>query len=164
MSTPAPNVPPPKAAKLSKPARTASQASTHTGCELCATEGGDVLLRHKKLRVVLVEDAHYLGFCRVVWNAHVREMTDLGRADRELFMDWVFQTEAALRGVLKPDKMNIASLGNQTPHLHWHVIPRFVTDRHFPKPVWAEAQRNVSAISADAREALVATLRAQLGA
>jgi len=39
------------------------------------------------------------------------------------------------------DKMNLASLGNQTPHVHWHVVPRFRDDRHFPGPIWAAAQR-----------------------
>jgi diadenosine tetraphosphate (Ap4A) HIT family hydrolase len=33
--------------------------------------------------------------------------------------------------------VNLASLGNITPHLHWHVIPRFADDPHFPNPIWA---------------------------
>jgi diadenosine tetraphosphate (Ap4A) HIT family hydrolase len=45
---------------------------------------------------------------------------------------------------MQPDKMNLASLGNQTPHVHWHVIPRFRDDRHFPTPVWAVPQRAAS--------------------
>ena len=56
-------------------------------------------------------------------------------------MDAVFATEAALRDLIRPDKINLASLGNTTPHLHWHVIPRFRDDRHFPRPVWAEPSR-----------------------
>jgi diadenosine tetraphosphate (Ap4A) HIT family hydrolase len=39
------------------------------------------------------------------------------------------------------DKMNLASLGNQTPHVHWHVVPRFRDDRHFPGPIWATPKR-----------------------
>jgi diadenosine tetraphosphate (Ap4A) HIT family hydrolase len=134
----------------------------HDQCELCTTDGGEILLRHDKLRVVLLQEPGYPGFCRVVWNAHVREMTDLGRADRELLMDWVFQVEAAIRGVMRPDKINLASLGNQTPHLHWHVIPRFAGDRHFPKPIWAEAARTDTPGLAQRWPDLAATLRAQL--
>jgi diadenosine tetraphosphate (Ap4A) HIT family hydrolase len=39
------------------------------------------------------------------------------------------------------DKMNIASLGNLVPHVHWHVIPRFADDSHFPQAVWSEPSR-----------------------
>jgi diadenosine tetraphosphate (Ap4A) HIT family hydrolase len=46
---------------------------------------------------------------------------------------------------MKPDKINLASLGNMTPHLHWHVIPRFVDDKHFPAPIWATPTRESSA-------------------
>ena len=36
---------------------------------------------------------------------------------------------------MQPDKMNLASLGNMTPHVHWHVVPRFRDDRHYsPDP------------------------------
>jgi diadenosine tetraphosphate (Ap4A) HIT family hydrolase len=52
-------------------------------------------------------------------------------------MEVVFKVESALRKSLAPVKMNIASLGNLTPHLHWHVIPRYVEDPTFPKPIWA---------------------------
>ena len=38
----------------------------------------------------------------------------------------------------KPDKVNIASFGNMVPHLHWHIIPRFEVDRHYPNPIWGE--------------------------
>ena len=47
--------------------------------ELCAADGGELLYHDAKLRIVLVNDADYPGFCRVIWNAHVREMTDLPR-------------------------------------------------------------------------------------
>jgi diadenosine tetraphosphate (Ap4A) HIT family hydrolase len=81
--------------------------------------------------VVLADEPDYPGFLRVVLNAHVREMTDLPAADQQALMQVVFGAEAALRDVLAPDKINLASLGNVVPHLHWHVIPRFGDDPHF---------------------------------
>ena len=110
-------------------------------CELCEQPGGKVLWRDDKCRVVLVADPDYPGFCRVIWNAHVREMTDLAGAGRRHCMRVVFAVEHALRAVLAPHKINLASFGNRTPHLHWHVIPRFERDAHFPNPVWGERQR-----------------------
>ena len=106
-------------------------------CDLCAGPGGTELWRDDRLRVVLVEDADYPGFTRVVWNAHVRELTDLPADDRAHCMEVVWRVEQAQRRFLAPDKINLASLGNMTPHVHWHVIPRWRGDRHFPGPVWA---------------------------
>lgn len=111
-------------------------------CELCHQDGGELLYRDDKLRVILVADADYPAFCRVIWHAHVKEMTDLSAPDRAHIMDTVWRTEQALREVLNPDKINLASFGNMVPHLHWHVIPRFADDKHFPQPVWGNAQRN----------------------
>jgi diadenosine tetraphosphate (Ap4A) HIT family hydrolase len=69
-------------------------------------------------------------------------MTDLAVAEREALMNVVFACEAALQEVMAPDKVNLASLGNVVPHLHWHVIPRFGDDPHFPNPVWGVRQRD----------------------
>ena len=90
---------------------------------------------------VVIADEPFAGFCRVIWNAHVRETTDLAGADRAHLMDVVFRVEAALRALLAPTKINVASLGNLVPHLHWHVVPRFADDSHYPNPVWGEAKR-----------------------
>jgi diadenosine tetraphosphate (Ap4A) HIT family hydrolase len=110
-------------------------------CELCTTDGGTLVLRNALLRVVLVDDADYPGFCRVIVNAHVREMTDLDPSEIARVMGAVFAVEDALRAVLAPLKINLASFGNMTPHVHWHLIPRFADDAHFPQPVWAARQR-----------------------
>ncbi len=110
-------------------------------CELCRIDGGKVLWRDEFCRVVLAGDPHYPGLCRVILNRHVREMTDLAAAERARLMRVVFATEAALRALLAPDKVNLASLGNQVAHVHWHVIPRFRGDRHFPAPIWAPPAR-----------------------
>src|SRR3989338_3331049 len=107
-----------------------------TQCPLCRPENETVLWRDDHCRIVLVNDADHPAFCRVIWEVHVKEMTDLDEREQMHFMAIVFTLERALRELLKPDKINLASLGNQTPHLHWHVIPRFADDAHFPDPVW----------------------------
>jgi diadenosine tetraphosphate (Ap4A) HIT family hydrolase len=136
--------------------------SMATGCELCDGAGGEELYRNAHLRVVLVDDAQYPGFCRVIWNAHVKEMTDLPPTSRSAMMQMVMKVESALRETLNPDKINLASLGNMTPHLHWHVIPRFNDDAHFPSPVWAAAQRQPDTAVLAARASRLAALRAAL--
>ncbi len=111
-----------------------------SGCVFCNGEGGHRVWRDERCRVVLTDEP-FPGFCRVIWNAHVAEMTDLPPVDRAHLMDVVHAVEATLRARLAPDKMNLASLGNVVPHLHWHVVPRFVDDSHFPQPVWGVPQR-----------------------
>ncbi|MCL2162536.1 MAG: HIT domain-containing protein, partial [Betaproteobacteria bacterium] len=49
--------------------------------------------------------------------------------------------ESSLRALMTPDKINLASLGNRVPHLHWHVIARFADDRHFPESIWGRERR-----------------------
>ena len=110
-------------------------------CELCERDGGEVIWRNSHCRVVLVSEPAYPGFCRAIWNAHVSEMTDLAAVERAQFMNVVYAVESALREAMQPHKMNLASLGNVTPHLHWHVIPRFRSDPHFPDSVWSAARR-----------------------
>ena len=113
-----------------------------TGCVFCDTDGGEVLWRDARLRVIAPDEADYPGFLRVVWNAHVAEMTDLGRDDRDHVVRTVFAVEESLRAILQPHKVNLASFGNVVPHLHWHVIPRFREDPHFPNPIWGARLRD----------------------
>ncbi len=132
-------------------------------CELCEQAGGALLWQDETCRVVQVADADYPGFCRIIWKQHVKEMSDLSSADREHLMATVFAVEAAIRAALHPDKINLASLGNMTPHLHWHVVPRFTQDKHFPQPVWGAAQREgKSSLPPDWQARLVKCVRANL--
>ncbi|MDX1251310.1 MAG: HIT family protein [Gammaproteobacteria bacterium] len=130
-------------------------------CPLCHPPQETVLWRNERCRIILVDDPAYAGFCRVIWQNHVKEMTDLAPAERQELMSVVFVVEEVLREALQPDKINLASLGNQVPHLHWHVIPRFADDAHFPDPVWATARRLGRARAVDTRR-LVQSLAQRL--
>jgi diadenosine tetraphosphate (Ap4A) HIT family hydrolase len=127
------------------------------GCELCELAVPTVV-DNDKFAVILVDDANYPGFARVIWKDHVREVSDLADADRLLLNDAVYKLELAVRDVMQPLKVNVASLGNVVPHLHWHVIPRYADDAHFPAPVWAQAQRTTDEAVLQARRALVPQL------
>ena len=131
-------------------------------CPLCAEEGGALVWRGERLRVIRAQEAGFPAFYRVVWNAHVAEFSDLAATDRVHCMEAVTMVEQALRQHLSPTKVNIAALGNMVPHLHWHVIARFDWDSHFPAPVWATAQRPSPAAQEAAVRALLAALAAQL--
>jgi diadenosine tetraphosphate (Ap4A) HIT family hydrolase len=106
----------------------------HAGASLSS-----LVWRNDDLRVVLVNDNEFPGLTRVIWREHVREMTDLPPPDRDALMAAVWCIEQAQRQVLRPDKINLAELGNMVPHLHWHVIPRWETDSRFPDAIWAPA-------------------------
>jgi diadenosine tetraphosphate (Ap4A) HIT family hydrolase len=122
-----------------------------------------VLWQNDLCRVVRVDEPDYPGFVRVILERHAREMADLAAGEREALMAVVFAVEAAVRETMQPDKMNLASLGNMTPHVHWHVVPRFADDRHFPNPIWA-APRRERAPAHPERERRAASLAAAIAA
>lgn len=129
-----------------------------TTCALCQPTSHDLLWQDDFCRVVLLHDADYPAYCRVELLAHVKEMTDLAPPDRARTMKVVFAVESAVREVIQPDKINLASLGNKTPHMHWHILPRFENDKHFPNSHWGKAERETQA------EPLSPALRDQLQA
>jgi len=101
------------------------------------------VFRNESLRIIQAAETGFPAFYRVVWNRHVAEFSDLSAAERETCMNAVVAVEQVLRSELQPDKINLATLGNLVPHLHWHVIARFTGDSHFPAPVWSAPQRVV---------------------
>ena len=113
----------------------------NNNCALCAEATSEILWQDDFCRVVLLNDINYPGYCRVEVLAHVKEMTDLPVSQRSQLMKVVCVVEQVIRDVLHPDKINLASLGNKTPHLHWHIVPRFKDDQHFPNSHWGEKMR-----------------------
>jgi diadenosine tetraphosphate (Ap4A) HIT family hydrolase len=131
-------------------------------CPLCATNRDDLVWEDAYCRVVAGNDPDYPGYFRVVWGKHVAEMSDLDACARRHVMDVVLAVESSLRALMRPDKINLASLGNKVPHLHWHVIARFVDDRHFPEPIWGCGQRQAPARDIPDRTALAKRITVEL--
>ncbi|RZK88405.1 MAG: HIT domain-containing protein, partial [Methylobacterium sp.] len=68
--------------------------------------------------------------------AGASEITDLAPADAQALMDELRIATGVMLTLAKPDKVNVAALGNVVSQLHVHVIGRFRSDPAWPKPVW----------------------------
>lgn len=131
-------------------------------CLLCKKIDEELIWENDDLRVILVHEPSLPGFCRVIWNRHVVEMTDLVPEQRSLLMRTVCLVESVIRQVMQPHKMNLAALGNRVPHIHWHVIPRFEDDVYFPDSVWSAKQREPNTELIAQRQQQLCTLRVAL--
>lgn len=137
--------------------------STPASCPLCPRPVTGLLWSNGRVHVIAVNEAGLPGYTRVIWAEHKPEMTDLSPSERAELMDIVWQVEAAQRQALGPDKVNLAQFGTMVPHLHWHVIPRWVSDPYFPQAIWAPAAAR-SASQQTAWEGQCAALRHSLPA
>jgi len=132
------------------------------GCPLCEATGGHLVSETGKFRLVRADEDGYPAFYRLVWGEHVREFSDLDDADRAVFLEAMVTVERLLRHHVQPAKVNLASLGNIVPHLHWHVIARFEWDPAWPAAAWATPQRSADAAAVAAIEARRPVLEAAL--
>lgn len=116
-------------------------------CPLCAPQS-NVLYENDQIYIISVpNDENAPAFCRVIWKAHIKEMSELTVKEQQYLMGWVFCVEKAMREVLNPTKINLASFGNQVPHVHWHIIARFENDSCFPDSIWATPKRKMPALT-----------------
>ena len=129
-------------------------------CPLCEADGGELVWMGDRARVILVERDRFPGFCRVVWNDHAAELTDLDDADQAWLMRLVARVERLVREVMTPDKVNLAALGNMVPQLHMHVIARRSDDAAWPGPVWGVGTAEPH--DSEALTVLVDTLRMKI--
>lgn len=107
-------------------------------CQLCSTLDQSIVYSNNIFRVVLVSDIYYPGFVRLIMNDHYKEMSDLPDCMVSDVFSALIKIEKAILRIFVPDKINLASLGNVVPHVHWHIIPRYINDRHYPNPIWGE--------------------------
>ncbi len=85
------------------------------------------------------------------------------RGEAHELLDEILAVGRTLAEVLKPLKLNYECLGNQEPHVHWHIFPRYVDDPMRLVPVWqrTEVERKVS-LGDDARVELISAIRREL--
>jgi len=84
---------------------------------------------------------YYTGYCILIARSHATELHQLPSAERTAFLDEMVVLSHSIATVFQPRKMNCESLGNQVPHLHWHLFPRSADDPDTLKPVWLALDR-----------------------
>ena len=89
-------------------------------------------------RVLLMNETRYPWVILVPRRQDIREIHELTAMERQPLWQESDQLSRALMKLFKPDKLNIAALGNQVPQLHIHHIARFQTDAAWPAPVWGK--------------------------
>jgi len=90
-------------------------------------------------RVLLMNDANFPWLILVPRRAGLRDYHNLSPDDLAVANDEIVKASRVLTALYKPDKINVAALGNMVPQLHIHVIARFTDDVAWPKPVWGVA-------------------------
>lgn len=129
--------------------RTQSEVSPPPGCNLCSQFEGNVIWQNDFWRVLRVNDPDLPGYYRIATKAHFAELTHLPEDERFCLMQMLCAVEKVLLTLLNPTKINIASLGNKTPHVHWHVVPRFAWDRYYPDTIWSAPRSSRSERSSE---------------
>ncbi len=85
----------------------------------------------------LTKNQTYRGQCLQILDCrHAVRPEHLSEQEWNAFCADLFKAERAVARVLKPDHMNLASLGNIIPHLHWHIVPRYESDPRWGAPIW----------------------------
>lgn len=131
-------------------------------CPLCVGDGARLIWMGAFWRLVAVDDPSYPGYVRLILNRHCTELTMISKVEQEQLFKLLLAIEKLMRETLAPDKVNIASLGNQVPHLHWHIIARFSDDPCFPDSIWSAPHRDYSAAANPDRQAAAQAFLSQL--
>ena len=123
-----------------------------------ASDEWDLVSRLSASSLYLTKNQTYRGHCVLVLDLrHAVRPDQLSGEEWATFCADLHEAETAVARIVKPDHINVASLGNVVPHLHWHIIPRYRTDPRWGGPIWPEEVR--TALEPDERERLLRALR-----
>ena len=91
--------------------------------------------------VLLMDDARFPWLILVPRRPGLSELTDLAPEEAGLAFEEIRLAVGVVQALARPDKVNVASLGNVVPQLHIHVVARFRSDPAWPGPVWGVGER-----------------------
>jgi len=122
--------------------------STPADCPFCVKlsrlrelPGGEVVWQFPHSVAFLGQWQFYHGYCVLVSRRHATELSRLGDDERRAYLEEMCLLARAIEEVVRPHKLNYELLGNQVPHLHWHLFPRSAADPESLQPVWLALAR-----------------------
>jgi diadenosine tetraphosphate (Ap4A) HIT family hydrolase len=138
------------------------------GCAICAegrpdeTRYGARIFVGRRSDAYLQRDDVQRGYTVVVWRGrHVAEPTELNAEEAAQYWLEVLRVAKALEEHYEPAKTNYQILGNALPHLHAHLLLRYLYDPAPGRPLpWPESRRPPITPSIFAAD--LAALRARL--
>jgi diadenosine tetraphosphate (Ap4A) HIT family hydrolase len=133
-------------------------------CKACfgAWPGSDHFIADLGLSMAyLHEDQFFPGWAVVVFKRHATELFHLAPTERIQLMEEVSRFAQVLTETFQAKKMNYGLLGNQMPHIHWHLIPRLHSDPAPLQPVWRVPHDRVL-LSADRLQTTIARISKRL--
>ena len=89
-------------------------------------------------KFLLMNDSNYPWFILVPRRSNIVELFDLSKDDRNQLDYEIVEASKFINDIFKPDKINIANLGNIVSQFHVHIIARFSNDKAWPEPVWGK--------------------------
>jgi diadenosine tetraphosphate (Ap4A) HIT family hydrolase len=107
----------------------------------------------------------YRGYGILVFDPrHATRLTELSADERGALCNDIYIAQSVIEQVALPDHVNVASLGNQVPHLHWHIIPRYINDSRWGGSIWTtrEEEMKVVRLPDEEHRNLLDALRAEL--
>jgi diadenosine tetraphosphate (Ap4A) HIT family hydrolase len=110
----------------------------------------------------LAKNQTYRGQCQLIFDPrHVARLDQLTPDEWQRLAADLYAAHRAVSTVLQPDHVNVESLGNVVPHLHWHIIPRYQSDPQWGAPVWTVPLSSMpdTRLQEDERQALIRALR-----
>ena len=109
---------------------------TCTACQGSWPKGDHFIADLGLSKAYLHDDQYFPGRTVVVFKRHATELFHLAPTERIQLMEEVNLVAKTLAQVYEARKINYELLGNQLPHIHWHVIPRLASDPAPLEPVW----------------------------
>ena len=114
----------------------------------------------------LAKNQTYRGQCSLIFDLrHATRPEQLTAQEWGSFCADLHTAEGAVVRTVRPDHINVESLGNVVPHLHWHIIPRYRNDPRWGAPIWLTSLADIPDTRLDAveRADLMQKLREALG-
>jgi diadenosine tetraphosphate (Ap4A) HIT family hydrolase len=139
-----------------------------SGCPLDAPRPGsnehwDLVAALKVSSLYLSKNQTYRGHCQLVFDPrHVARVDLLSPDEWRALCDDLFRAQAAIMRTVRADHLNVESLGNIVPHVHWHIVPRYRGDPRWGSPIWLTSLDDMidTRLSVEEQGELIERLRA----